>query len=287
MNSSITRKKTEGFFNRRNGHLIYDIFVIAMLALICFLCLYPFWNVAIISLNDAQDTVRGGLYFWPRKFTLDSYREVFKNKELLHAAFISLSRTVLGTVIALFFNAMLAYGMSKKDLFGSRFFGYFFVFTMYFGGGVVPYYMVLKSVGLIDNFLVYIIPGAISVYNMILIRIYMESLPAELEESAYLDGAGDAVVLFRIVLPLTKPIASAVIVLTLINSWNAYLLPLLFLQSPDKQTVTLLPQFFQGEFTNDQTKILAAAVMTAIPEITAYLCMQKNFERGMSAGALK
>ena len=88
-------------------------------------------------------------------------------------------------------------------------------------------------------------------------------------------------------LPLTKPIASAVVVLTLINSWNAYLLPLLFLQSPDKQTVTLLPQFFQGEFTNDQTKILAAAVMTAIPEIAAYLCMQKNFERGMSAGALK
>ncbi len=307
MNSSITRKKTEGFFNRRNGHLIYDIFVIAMLALICFLCLYPFWNVAIISLNDAQDTVRGGLYFWPRKFTLDSYREVFKNKELLHAAFISLSRTVLGTVIALFFNAMLAYGMSKKDLFGSRFFGYFFVFTMYFGGGVVPYYMVLKSVGLIDNFLVYIIPGAISVYNMILIRIYMESLPAELEESAYLDGAGDAVVLFRIVLPLTKPVLATVALFTAVGQWSSWFdtnlytykaslktLQFILVQilnnydlGNSKSVAEILQQASKQNPVSSDSIRMATAMVVTVPILLVYPFVQKYFVKGIMIGAVK
>ncbi|MBR5945025.1 MAG: carbohydrate ABC transporter permease, partial [Lachnospiraceae bacterium] len=112
-------------------------------------------------------------------------------------------------------------------------------------------------------------------------------IPSELMEAAKIDGATTSQAFLNVILPLTKPIGSAVVMLTLINSWNSYLLPLLFLQKPTMQTVTLLPQYFQGEFTNDQTKILAAAVMTAIPEIIAYLLMQKNFERGMSAGALK
>ena len=281
MNSSITRKKTEGFFNRRNGHLIYDIFVIAMLALICFLCLYPFWNVAIISLNDAQDTVRGGLYFWPRKFTLDSYREVFKNKELLHAAFISLSRTVLGTVIALFFNAMLAYGMSKKDLFGSRFFGYFFVFTMYFGGGVVPY--------------------------MILIRIYMESLPAELEESAYLDGAGDAVVLFRIVLPLTKPVLATVALFTAVGQWSSWFdtnlytykaslktLQFILVQilnnydlGNSKSVAEILQQASKQNPVSSDSIRMATAMVVTVPILLVYPFVQKYFVKGIMIGAVK
>ena len=278
MNSSITRKKTEGFFNRRNGHLIYDIFVIAMLALICFLCLYPFWNVAIISLNDAQDTVRGGLYFWPRKFTLDSYREVFKNKELLHAAFISLSRTVLGTVIALFFNAMLAYGMSKKDLFGSRFFGYFFVFTMYFGGGVVPYYMVLKSVGLIDNFLVYIIPGAISVY-----------------------------VLFRIVLPLTKPVLATVALFTAVGQWSSWFdtnlytykaslktLQFILVQilnnydlGNSKSVAEILQQASKQNPVSSDSIRMATAMVVTVPILLVYPFVQKYFVKGIMIGAVK
>ena len=112
-------------------------------------------------------------------------------------------------------------------------------------------------------------------------------IPDALIEAARIDGASPVKVFWYVILPLARPIASSVTMLTLINAWNAYLLPLLFLQSPKLQTVTLLPQFFQGEFTNDQTKILAAAVLTAVPEIIAYLCMQKSFEKGMSAGALK
>ena len=124
-------------------------------------------------------------------------------------------------------------------------------------------------------------------FSILLARNFDEGIPSELMEAARIDGANVWQIFYRIILPLTKPIASAIVVLTLISAWNSYLMPLVFLQSPDLQVVTLLPQYFQGEFTNDQTKILAAAVMTAVPEILAYLLMQKNFEKGMSAGALK
>ena len=124
-------------------------------------------------------------------------------------------------------------------------------------------------------------------FSILLARNFATGIPDELMEAARIDGANVRSMFWYIILPLTKPIASSIIVLTFINAWNSYLLPLLFLQSPSMQTVTLLPQYFQGEFTNDQTKILAAAVITAIPEIIVYLSMQKNFEKGMSAGALK
>ncbi|HEY0117406.1 MAG TPA: carbohydrate ABC transporter permease [Cellulomonas sp.] len=124
-------------------------------------------------------------------------------------------------------------------------------------------------------------------FAILLTRNYFDGIPTELIDAGRIDGANVFQTFWHIVLPLTKPIASAVIVLTLINSWNSYLLPLVFLQDQSKQVVTLLPQFFVGEYTNDQTKILAAAVLTAIPTVLAYILMQKNFERGLSAGALK
>lgn len=124
-------------------------------------------------------------------------------------------------------------------------------------------------------------------FAILLTRNYFDGIPTELIDAGRIDGASVVQTFWHIVLPLTKPIASAVAVLTLINSWNSYLLPLVFLQDRSKQVVTLLPQFFVGEYTNDQTKILAAAVLTAIPTVLAYVLMQKNFERGLSAGALK
>ena len=294
-------------FNRRSGHLSYDVAVTVLLGLICFVCLYPFWNVAIISLNDAQDTVRGGLYFWPRKFTLESYREVFKNKELLHAAFISLARTVSGTCIALFFNTLLAFGMRKRDLFGGRFFGYFFVFTMYFGGGVVPYYMVLKTVGLIDTFWVYIIPSAVSVYNMILIRIYMESIPDEMEDSAFLDGAGDATVLFRIIIPLAKPVLATVALFTAVSQWSSWFdtnlytykaslktLQFILVQilnnydlGSSKSVAEILQQASKQNPVSSDSIRMATAMVVTVPILVVYPFVQKYFVKGIMIGAVK
>lgn len=305
--SNAVVKKPHSLTNRREGHIIYDIVVCTLLAVICFVCLYPFWNVAVISFNDAQDTVRGGLYFWPRQFTLESYREVFKNTEIWHAAGVSLARTIIGTACALFFTTLLAYGMSKKELFGGRTLGYFFVFTMYFGGGLVPYYMVLKTVGLIDSFWVYIIPGAISVYNMILIRIYIESLPAELEESAYLDGAGDGTVLFRIVLPLIKPVLATVGLFTAVSQWSSWFdtnlytydgslktLQFLLVQilnnydlGATKSAAEILQQASKQSQVNSDSIRMATAMVVTVPILLVYPFLQKYFVKGMMIGAVK
>lgn len=306
MTKSVTSKRRL-VANKREGNILYDVVVCVLLAIICFICLYPFWNVAVISLNDAQDTVRGGLYFWPRVPTLESYREVFKDNEILHAAGVSLARTILGTAVALFFTSLLAYGMSKKELFGGKILGYFFVFTMYFGGGLVPYYMVLKTVGLIDNFLVYIIPGAISVYNMILIRIYMESLPAELEESAYLDGAGDGTVLFRIVLPLVKPVLATVGLFTAVSQWSSWFdtnlytydgslktLQFLLVQilnnydlGTSKSAAEILQQASKQSRVNSDSIRMATAMVVTVPILLVYPFLQKYFTKGMMIGAVK
>ena len=188
-----------------------------------------------------------------------------------------------GVILLVYIFSMTAgFGFSKMRFLGKEVYFWLILVALTLPEVILltPLFVTFQHLKMYNTFLAVILPQtALQMpFTILLTRNFL---------NGRIDGANTVQSFWSIVLPLTKPIASAVIVLTLINSWNAYLLPLLFLQSPDKQTVTLLPQFFQGEFTNDQTKILAAAVMTAIPEITAYLCMQKNFERGMSAGALK
>lgn len=289
------------------GNRLFDLGVYVLLALVVFLCLYPFWNVFIISINDASDTVRGGLFLFPRKPTLESYHIVFQNKEIWYATWISVARTVLGTVVSLVFTTLLAYAMSKKDLFGGKVISLFFVFTMYFGGGLIPYYMALKSYHLIDTFWVYIIPGAVGVYNMILIRIYMESLPAELEESAFLDGAGECRTFFQIILPLIKPVLATVGLFTAVGQWGSWFDTNLYTYKPSlktlqfilvqilnnydmggaKSSTQLLAQVSKMESVSSDSVRMATAMVATIPILLIYPFVQKYFVKGMMIGAVK
>ena len=226
----------------------------------------------------------GGRGFYNYKAVWDTgvVPTYFRNSIIISASVI---------LLVYVFSMTAGFGFSKLYVFGKEVFFWLILVALTLPEVILltPLFVTFQHLKMYNTFLAVILPQtALQMpFTILLTRNFLNGVPDELMEAARIDGANTVQSFWSIVLPLTKPIASAVIVLTLINSWNAYLLPLLFLQSPDKQTVTLLPQFFQGEFTNDQTKILAAAVMTAIPEITAYLCMQKNFERGMSAGALK
>ena len=203
------------------------------------------------------------------------------------------SAIISGSVILLvyIFSMTAGFGFSKLRILGKEVYFWLILVALTLPEVILlsPLFVTFQKMRMFDTFFAVIFPTtALQMpFTILLTRNFVDGIPSDLMEAARIDGANIRQVFLHIILPLTKPIASAIIVLTLINSWNAYLLPLLFLQSPTKQVVTLLPQFFQGEFTNDQTKILASAVMTAIPEITAYLFMQKNFEKGMSAGALK
>lgn len=206
----------------------------------------------------------------------------FRNSMIISAGVI---------VLVYIFSMTAGFGFAKLHVFGKEVFFWMILVALTLPEVIMltPLFVTFQKLHLFNTFFAVILPlAALQLPFMILLaRNFDSSIPSELMEAARIDGASVAEMFWYIILPLTKPIASSIIVLTLINSWNSYLMPLLFLQSPKMQTVTLLPQYFQGEFTNDQTKILAAAVLTAIPEIIVYLLMQKNFEKGMSAGALK
>ncbi len=189
------------------------------------------------------------------------------------------------------FSMTAGFGFAKLHVFGKEVFFWMILVALTLPEVILlsPLFVTFQKLQMFNTFFAVILPvAALQLpFTILLTRNFDRGIPSEFMEAARIDGAGVLSMFWNIILPLTKPIAASIIILTLINSWNAYLLPLLFLQSPEMQTVTLLPQYFQGEFTNDQTKILAAAVMTVIPEIIVYLFLQKNFEKGMSAGALK
>lgn len=198
----------------------------------------------------------------------------------------------VGVILLVYVFSMTAgFGFAKLHIFGKEVYFWLILVALTLPEVILlsPLFVTFQRMRMFNTFWAVILPiAALQLpFTILLARNFDTGIPNELMEAAKIDGAGVISIFWYVILPLTKPIASSIVVLTLINSWNAYLLPLLFLQSTDMQTVTLLPQFFQGEFTNDQTKILAAAVITALPEIIVYLFMQKNFEKGMSAGALK
>ena len=207
---------------RTPGEWILDIFKVLFLTVVAVATVYPFWNVFIVSINDATDAVRGGLYLWPRVFSLQSYQNILTRSDFQHSILITVARTVIGTPRAVLCTAMAAYSLSRKELVAGKFWNLLFVFTMYFGGGQVPYYMVLKGLGLLDNFWVFIFPLIMSVYNMILIKSYIASMPESLFEAVKIDGGNDLVIFFRFVLPLAKPILMTVALFVAITQWNSW-----------------------------------------------------------------
>jgi len=198
----------------------------------------------------------------------------------------------VSTIAIVYSVTMLAaYGFGKLHIAGKEIYFWMLLLALTLPEVVLltPLFTTTLRLGIQNTLPAVILPlAALQVpFTILLARNFYEGVPNELMEAGRIDGANAMQIFWYIMLPLTKPITAAIIVLTLINSWNDYLLPLVMLVSPNKQVVTLLPQFFQGEFANDQTKILAAAVITAIPEVLAYISLQKYFERGIAAGALK
>ena len=283
-----------------------DIFKTVFVLLVTIVCIYPFWNIFVISLNDGQDALRGGLYFWPRIFTLDNYKEIFARKDFMRAIWVTVARTLLGTPLVVVMNSMLAYVLSRAELLWGRFWSLLFIFTMYFGGGMIPYYLQLKNLGLLDNFIVYIIPSMLNVYYMILIRSYMYGIPESLVESAKLDGANDIYVYARIIFPLCKPVLMTIVLFAAIGHWNAWFDARLYTSDSSLKTLQLVLVEILNQFQTNgsdsaslaqkaemmsgvtQKSVQMAAVMVAtIPIICVYPFVQKHFVKGIMIGAVK
>ena len=290
---------------RTPGEWVLDIVKVVFLAFVVVVTVYPFWNIFIISINDATDAIRGGLYFLPRKLSLSSYAEILGRSTFLASIKVSVARTLIGTPVAVLVTAMLAYPLSRKDLVGRKFWNLLFVFTMYFGGGLVPYYMVLKGIHMLNTFWVFIFPMMMSVYNMILIRSYIESMPDSLFEAAKIDGANDLVVFVKMVIPLSKPILMTVALFVAINQWNSWFDAYLYtsdqaLKPMQSILVEILNQYQTGASTSQAMSNakagvtvtpdsirMAATMVATLPIIMVYPFVQKYFVKGIMLGAVK
>ncbi|WP_135546675.1 carbohydrate ABC transporter permease [Paenibacillus cymbidii] len=291
------------FYKQSWGERLFDWLIYACMLVIFAVMVTPFLHIVNYSLS-LPTKATGQLLLVPKGFTLDAYKAVFTNKSILHSIWISVARTVSGTALMAFITSMGAYAISRDDLFGAKFWRKYFVFTLYFSGGIIPVYLLIRSLGLAGTFWVYIVPGAVSVFNMILIKTYMESIPKELEESARMDGANDVFLFFRIVFPLSVPVLAAVSLFSGIGQWNAFidtqfynamnpnLFPLQYVLYNALQSITSVDAFFHDSaqvivHLTPQSLKLAMTVLTVVPIMIVYPLLQKYFIKGLLVGSIK
>ena len=231
--------------------------------------LYPLWNTMVISFNDARDSIKGGIYLWPRKWTLYNYQSIFKTDKIFRAFMVSVARTVLTTVLNVFLSGLLAYILSRKEFVFRRFLTVFMVMTMYINAGLIPQYFLYRSLGLINNFLVYILPSLVGAFNVIVIRTYINSLPASLVESAKIDGAGELRIYFNIIIPMCMPVLATVALWVAVGSWNSWFDSFIF--APKQELSTM--QY-------EMMKIIASSMQMGMKQ-PDYLAEQSQQSRNM------
>lgn len=299
----VNKKRKYSTADRIFFAIAYTVFF--LLALIC---IYPFYYLVIntISRNDYVDL--GLVMYKPVGFHINNYINMFKLDNVVNSLFISVSRTILGTALPLVTTAILGYLFTKEHMKHRKFLYRMTIITMYFSAGMIPVYMNIKMLGLLNNYWVYIIPGLIRVYNMVLVKTFIESLPASLEESAQIDGAGYVRRFVSIVFPLSKPILATVGLFSAVSAWNSYMDTLLYITNSKLYTL----QFTLYEYLNQATAIASSinsmtdmsmldratqisttsvrntmAIVTILPIICVYPFIQRYYVQGMMIGAVK
>ena len=266
--------------------------------------LYPVLNTLAISFNDGIDTVRGGIHLIPRKFTLQNYYTVLHKQNMVTGAYITVLRTVIGTLLALVTNALLAFIVSRKRFLFKSQLSLFWVITMYVNGGLIPVFLLYKGLHLTGTFWVYVVPGAVSAFNMLVLRTYMVGLPDSLEESAQLDGAGYMTIFVKIISPLCKPVYATVALFVAVGQWNSWFDAMLYNRMSDKYTtlqyelMKLLSSVMQQSGSADSMRNsansitpasirAAATIATMLPIVCLYPFLQRYFVTGLTIGGVK
>ena len=279
----------------------FDYFLVAVFLFLLLITLYPFLNVLAISFNDATDTIKNVNLIVPRKFTLSNYKYVFEEGGIVKPLFMSIAKTVVGTLAGVVCTAMLAYTLSRRDFVFHKLFTLIFVITMYVGGGMIPeYLLIMRTLKLGNNFLVYIIPGLIWVYNMILVRSFIDGLPPALQEAAQLDGANDFQTWYKVVMPLCTPVIATIALYYAVGQWNSFMDTYLYakelptLQYKLYEIMSQATMQLDTHTTTNATQAvtpmairMAVTVVATVPIIVVYPFVQKYFVGGMTLGAVK
>ncbi len=302
----VTVKRRKIYYSKFNksklNHRIrtFDVVLAILIGLFCILCIYPIFYVISGSFNQGADYSKGGVWILPRVFTFENYRVVLKDTDFWLSYGITIARTVLGTFTALVFTSIVAYAMSRPNLKMKKAFYALNLFTMFFGGGLVPYFLIIKSIGLYDSFLVYIIPGLYSVYNMIVLQSGFKAISADIHDAAMIDGAGEFRIWWQIYMPLSKPVLATVVLWLAVGHWNSYFDTMIYTNSDNLQTLQyfLLRAIQTSSMTegmppemmdrlSSQTLSLAAIILSIIPVFCFFPLIRNNFSSGIMVGSLK
>jgi putative aldouronate transport system permease protein len=284
-----------------------------LLLLLSFITLYPFWTTIAVSFNDAMDTMQGGITFLPRKFSMFNYEVIFRTGAIPHAFFISVARTVINLGTSVFFTAMIAYALSRREFVLLKPFTIVLILSMYINAGLIPTFLLIKNLGMYGSFWVYIVPGVVNAFNFVVMRTYMRTIPESIIESARIDGYGDFYIFIRIVFPLCLPVLATIGLFVAVGSWNAWFDTMIYnagkvnlhtlqyklmeyLQSSQSQSKTsgdagamaMAAAAGGGSGIVTPMSIRAAiTVIAAAPILMIYPFMQRYFVVGLNVGGVK
>ncbi|TBL81942.1 carbohydrate ABC transporter permease [Paenibacillus thalictri] len=280
------------------GSQLFDVSNIMILSIFSVATLYPLWHEVSLSLSSMEESMRGGLFIWPKEFTLSAYMDILKSQFLWVAYQNTVIITAAGTLLSLLLTAMTAYPLVKRGLPGNHVMSFVILFTMLFGGGIIPTYLLIKQLGMINSLSALIIPGAISAYNVLIMRSFFAALPAELEESAMMDGANPIRIFFTIILPLSTPVLATIALWEAVSRWNNFFSALIYLNDKSKYTLSLMlwdvikgqeAAKMSGQLTNTSTEsaIAATVVLATLPILCVYPFLQRYFVKGVMIGSIK
>lgn len=282
-------KRKFSWFNLING---------IFLTLVGAITIYPLWHELCLSFSRLELALRGGFFFWPRGFTAEAYKVILETGFIWQSYFNTAFITVVGTFLSLLVSCMLAYSLTKSDMPGCKLFSGIALFTMLFNGGIIPTFLLIKTLGLIDSLWSLILLNAVSAYNVFVIKSFFKSLPEEIEESACLDGCSPIRIFFQMILPLSKPVLATVGIWVAVAHWNDFMGPVMYLNSISKQTLSVLMRNIiagqdmlktMGEIVSSSTESVIAAtiVLSILPIACVYPFLQKYFVKGVMIGSVK
>ena len=284
---------------------VSDLILVAVCLCVALIVAYPLYYVVVASVSNPYDVYAGKTFLFPSEFTLDGYFAVFEDKNILSGLLNSIKYTIIGTLFSVAMVYLVAYPLSQENMPGKKFLSIFFVITMYFGGGLIPTYLVVKNTGLMGSMWALFIPGGVAVGNMIIVRNYIETnIPKELIEAAKIDGASHLKIFWKMILPLSRPIMAVMVVFSMVAYWNDWFTALIYL-SPDQAPLPLVlrnilirssasaaqASTVSGGYAelNKLTEMLkfSSMIVAAAPMLLIYPFVQKYFEKGFMAGAVK
>lgn len=291
------------------GNVIFNIINYSVFTIFTLTCIFPFYYIFINTISNNELVSKGMVTFWPRGININNYIALTNVNDLATSFAVSLGRTILGTALMVMASAFVGYLVTKQEMWNRRFWYRFLVITMYFNAGIIPWYLTMSMLGLTDNFLAYIIPGIVAPYNIILVKTYIESIPAELEESAFIDGAGYFTIFRTLIWPLSKPILATIAIFGAVGHWNSFIDSMILMQgAPKLQTLQHKLYIYLNTSSNigamaggnpaDIAGYLKNALnprvlkytismVSIIPILLVYPFMMRYFEKGIMLGAVK